>query len=119
MATRATTAPSNQQTEPETVEAAAARERFDALVDRVFGEGVRVVVERGGKAVAAMVSPQDLARLQAWDRERADDRRILDEIGAKFADVPPEEIEREAVQAVQAVRARRRAERERSVAADE
>jgi prevent-host-death family protein len=53
------------------VKATEARNRLPQLLNSVYrGEG-RVVVERSGIPVAAIVSPQDLAALDRLDAQRA------------------------------------------------
>ena len=96
----------------ETIEVADAEQRFGEILNRVAHSQERVLVEQDGTPVAAIVSAEDLDRLTQLDAERADDFAIFDEIGAAFADVDPEEIERETVKALAAVRAELRAERE-------
>jgi prevent-host-death family protein len=93
------------------------RGQFNALVNRVYRRETRVVVEKSGIPVAALVSLEDLARLKELDQAREEDFRILDEVREAFADVSPEELEREANRAVAEVRADRRASRQRSSAA--
>ncbi len=65
------------------------------VVNRVYRKEARVVVEKSGIPVAALVSTADLARLDRLDRERADRFTVLDEMRAAFAGVPPEGTERE------------------------
>ena len=79
------------------------------LVSRVADGRTRLVLERDGKAVAAVVSMGDLERLRQLDERSAELWRLLDEIGERFADVPPDEIEREAARAVAYAREQRRA----------
>lgn len=91
-----------------------ARQRFASVVNDASRSKSRVLVERSGIPVAAIVSPEDLARLDRLDEQ---DRRawdVLERMREPFRDVPAEEIEREADKAVAQVRARRRAERERA-----
>lgn len=54
-----------------------ARRNFSELVTRVAYGGSRVIVERRGRPLAALISARDLARLEAWEREHdtAQDRR--------------------------------------------
>ena len=92
------------------------KSRLDSLVDRVSREGTRVLVERSGTPVAAIVSNEDLERLRRLDDERARDFALLDELAAPFVGVPAEEIEREGAKALAEVRAEMRAERERKQA---
>jgi prevent-host-death family protein len=65
------------------------------VVNRVYRTEARVVVEKSGIPVAALVSTADLARLDRLDRERAARFGVLDGMRAAFAGVPPEETERE------------------------
>jgi hypothetical protein len=53
----------------------------------------------------------DLRLLERLDQERVELFNILHEIGAAFADVPAEELEREVERALAEVRAERRVER--------
>ncbi len=46
-----------------------ARRGFSELVTRVAYGGSRVVVERRGRSLAALISVQDLAKLEVWERE--------------------------------------------------
>ena len=80
------------------------------------GQG-RVVIERSGIPVAAIVSPQDLAALNRLDEQRAELADVLAEMREAFKDVPQEEIEEETNKAVAEVRAQMRAERERAAKA--
>ena len=107
MATQATDQ-IDQESETETVEAAAAREQFDGLVDRVADGSARFVVERAGKPVAAVVSIRDLARLQVDDERLAERRRILEAFGEPFKDLSPDEIQQEVDRAIAAAREKRR-----------
>jgi prevent-host-death family protein len=100
-----------------TIGPAEAREQFDALVEEVARGNRRVLVERDGTPVVAVVPADDFKRLAELD---ADERRfaILDEIGEAFADIPEEELEREVAKAVAEVREERR-QREREANAVE
>ena len=85
------------------------------LVNEVYRKEARVLIEKSGIPVAALVSAEDLARLAQLDREREERERrfaVLDRMRAAFKDVPPEEIERETAKAVAEVRAEMAAERE-------
>src|SRR3954466_7909781 len=94
------------------VKATEARDRLPQLLNSVYrGEG-RVVIERSGIPVAAIVSPQDLAAFDRLDTQRAALAEVLADMREAFKDVPQEEIEAEATKAVAEVRAQLRAERE-------
>jgi prevent-host-death family protein len=88
---------------------------LSSLVNEVYRQQTRIVVEKAGIPVAALVSIEDLARLKRLDEERAERRRVLEAMRAPFRGIPFEEIEREADKAIAEVRAERRAEREASV----
>lgn len=94
------------------------RGQLNTLVNRVYRRETRVVVEKSGIPVAAIVSTEDLRRLNQLDREQAARFRILDEMRAAFEDVPPGELDREAASALAEVRDEMRAEREQAAASD-
>jgi len=81
---------------------------LSSVVNKVYRKETRVLVEKSGIPVAALVSPEDLKRLSQWDRERDERFAVIDRMREAFADVPPEEIEREAERSVAAARERRR-----------
>ena len=91
-----------------------ARENWSKVINAVFRRQQRVVLEKAGIPVAALVSPQDLERLRRYDAEREADFAVLDRIGAAFADVPYDELEREVAKANAEARAELRAEREQA-----
>lgn len=78
-----------------TIEATEAQEQLPDVLRRVARERTRVMVEDRGVAVAAIVSTEDLERLDRLDRERDADFAGVHELRAAFAGVPTEEIERE------------------------
>lgn len=88
-----------------------ARPQLSELLNRVFRREARMLIKKGGLPVAAIVSVEDLARLNRLDAERAADLHVFDEIGAAFADQTPEQIERGTARAVAQARADARSER--------
>jgi prevent-host-death family protein len=88
----------------QTMKASEARQNFSDVLNRVFRRETRVLVEKSGIPVAAIISAQDLDRLTHFDEQRINDFAILDEIRAAFRGVPPDEIEREVARAIQEVR---------------
>ena len=88
------------------------RGQLNTLVNRVFRKETRVVVEKSGIPVAAIVSTDDLARLDRLDRERAERFAVIDEMRQAFKDVPAEEIERETDRITAEIRAEGRRRRE-------
>jgi prevent-host-death family protein len=94
-----------------TVEAAQAQRSFDDLLDEVSDQRTRVVLERDGKTVAALISAADLEYLEHMDRQRAEHFKAIQEIQARNADKDPEEVERDIAEAIAEMRAEARAKR--------
>src|SRR2546421_12457429 len=88
----------------QTVNASTARQEWSKILNKVFREETRIVVEKSGIPVAAIISTEDLKRLDQLEKERADRFRVLDEIKAAFRDISESEIENEADQALTRVR---------------
>ena len=104
----------------QTMSASEIRQHFSDVVNRVYRGEARVVIERSGIPVAAVISARDFERFQEFERRRDADFAIIDEIRAAFAGVPEEELEREAAKAVAEARAelreKREAERQKALA---
>src|SRR5438477_13068671 len=81
------------------------RQQFSELISRVFKGQTRVMIEKSGIPVAALISARPLERLNRRDAERERDFAVRDEIGEARGDVPDEELEREAAKAIAQVRA--------------
>lgn len=94
----------NQEPVTETIKASEARQQWSALLNEVFRGEKRVVVEKNGVAVAAIVSPKDLSQMEHHEQRRKDDFKIFEKISEAFLDVPVDEIEREVARAVQEAR---------------
>ncbi len=93
------------------------KQGLNSLVNRVYRRETRILVEKSGIPVAAIVSARDLQRLEQLDRNWAEGERVLREFAAGFADQTPEDIERETAKAIAEVRAEKWAEREQPVGA--
>src|SRR6266571_8112873 len=96
----------------QTMKVTDAREHWSQVISAVFRRQKRVVLEKAGIPVAALVSTDDLERLRRYDEERKADFAVIDRLRAAFQDVPDEELEREISKAVAEARAELRAERE-------
>jgi prevent-host-death family protein len=94
-----------------TIKASDARQQFSQILNDVFRGKNRVVVEKSGIPVAAIISAQDFKRLARLEAERNKDFAILDEMREAFKDVPPEEIAREVSRALNQVRMENRTKR--------
>ena len=90
------------------VAAATARQTFSQLLSDVRRYEEPVIIEKGGVPVAAVVPLSMLERDRRWASERTERVALLERLRRPFRDVPPEEIEREAVTAVAAARQERR-----------
>lgn len=96
----------------ETLKFTEARPQLSELLNRVYRREARIVIKKGDLPIAALVSMRDLKHLEKTDAEGEAGFEVFDEIGAAFAGVSPEEIERETAKALAEVRAEARAERE-------
>ena len=94
-----------------TLSITSARSNLSQVVNQVFRREARVIIEKDGIPVAALVSADDVEVIERAERQRARDFAILDEIQAALADVPEEELEREISRAVRQARERRRKQR--------
>jgi prevent-host-death family protein len=81
------------------------KSRLNSLVNQVYRKETRVLVEKSGIPVAALVSAEDLARLARLDAEREERRQLLARMREPFRDVPPEQVERDVAALVAEVRA--------------
>jgi prevent-host-death family protein len=88
----------------QTINASTARQEWSKILNKVFREETRILVEKSGIPVAAIISAEDLKRLDQLEKERADRFRVLDEIKTAFRDIPGAEIEKETDQALTRVR---------------
>lgn len=86
-----------------------ARPILSELLNRVFRREARIRISKGSVPVAAIVSIRDLERLEMIDRERAEQFEVFHQIGAKFTDFSPEEIEEQVARAIAEVRAENKA----------
>lgn len=89
---------------------------FSSLVKEVHHGRTRVLVEKSGSPVAALVSPDDLARLEQLDREWDEGTKALERFGAAFADIPTEEAEAEIARIIADIRRQNEVDAERQPA---
>ncbi len=90
---------------------------LSSVVAAVSRNETRVILERDGRPVAAIISATDLERFVHYERQRAERFKVIDEMREAFKDVPPEEIERETDRIIARIRAENRAAREREAMA--
>ena len=88
--------------------------QLNAIVTRIAENGSRVLIERNGRVVAAIVPNRDYRRFVVWDEGWRERTAAIERISEAFMDVPLAELEAEVDRTVAKVRAERRAERNRS-----
>jgi prevent-host-death family protein len=89
-----------------TISAVEARKRLGELLESVYYRGDEIVIERAGKPMAVVIPS---SRYEAIERKRERMWQLIAEAHERNKDVPPEVLEREIEQAIQEVRAERRA----------
>ena len=90
------------------MKASEVRAQWSQLLNKVFRDKTRVVVEKSGIPVAAVISAEDLQRFTQMEEQRARRFEVLDRIGEAFKDVPEKELDREVKKAISEVRAEKR-----------
>ena len=88
---------------------------LSSLVNKVYRKETRILIEKSGIPVAALVSADDLSRLQQLDRAWDERTRAIERFSQAFADVPAEEAEAEVARII-AERRQQRVEAERQTA---
>lgn len=91
----------------QTLRSSQARDAWGQILDQVACRETRVVVERDGVPVAAIVSTDDLARLEQLEQQRQRDLATLRASQDGFKDEPADDVEREIARALSEVRAER------------
>ena len=66
---------------------------LSSLVNKVYRKETRVLVEKAGIPVAALVSAEDLNRLEQLDHAWDERTKAIERFSQAFADVPTEEAE--------------------------
>jgi len=84
---------------------------LSSLVNKVYRKETRILVEKAGIPVAALVSADDLHRLQQLDRAWDEGTRAIERFSQAFADVPVDELEAQIAQIIAEGRAKGAAER--------
>ena len=88
------------------IKASEAREQWATLLNNVFRNQTRVVVEKSGIPVAAVISAEDLDRLTKLENQRAQRFKVLDEMGQVFQDIPAKQLLSKVSEAINQVRSR-------------
>src|SRR5215210_5923953 len=100
-----------QEPMTQTMKISDVKNQLSSVVNKVYRKETRVLVEKAGIPVAALVSADDLARLNQLDRTWDEGTRALERISEAFADVPIDELEAQIDQIITEGRARDEAQR--------
>jgi len=88
-----------------TMKAADAKQQFDQIVNQVFRDKTRVLIEEDGTPLAAIVTARDLESLQNLETNAEE---ALARMRAAFSDLSEEQIVEDVARVVEEVRAERR-----------
>jgi|SRR3989338_4744707 len=80
------------------------RKEWSQLLNSVFKDQKRVIVEKSGIPVAAVISAEDLERFVQLENIREERFKALDKMREAFKNVPAEQLEQEVNKAVNEVR---------------
>ncbi|MCX6020770.1 MAG: type II toxin-antitoxin system Phd/YefM family antitoxin [Chloroflexi bacterium] len=97
-----------QEPTTQTMKASDARQNWSQVLNQVFRGETRVLVEKSGIPVAAIISAEDFQRLSRFDEQRRQEFKALFATQAAFQDVPDDELEQEITRALAEVRRQRR-----------
>ena len=87
-----------------TMKASQAQHEWSRLLSQVSRRETRVVVEEDGVPVAAIVSTQDLERLQEFEQQRQQDLATLRASQTGFKNEPVDDVERQIAKALAEIR---------------
>jgi prevent-host-death family protein len=105
-----------QEPMTQTMKISEVKNRLSSLVNEVYRKETRVLVEKAGIPVAALVSADDLRRLTQLDRAWNERTKAIERFSQAFADVSTAEAEAEVARIIAERRQRRAAEAERQPA---
>jgi prevent-host-death family protein len=100
-----------QEPMTQTMKISEVKSRLSSLVNEVYRKETRVLVEKAGIPVAALVSADDLDRLQPLDRDWDAGTHALERFSEALADVPVDELEAQIARIIAEGRAKDAAER--------
>ena len=101
-----------QPPQNQTLNATDVRANWSQLLLDVFNHKSRVLVQKGGIPVAALIAVDDLKRFQLIEQERAERFRVIEEGWEAFRSISLGDVDAEVARAVAEVRADIRADRE-------
>lgn len=92
----------------QTIKASEARQQWSQLLNKVFRSQTRIVVEKSGIPVAAVISVEELERFTQLEEQRKERFEALDRMREVFRNIPAEKLEQEIGKALAKVRKERR-----------
>jgi len=84
-----------------TINALKVRKNLGWLLEEVFYKGDQFVIQRTGKAMAVVISPEEY---ESYRKQREQDLKVFDEIRRKNKGTPLEEVGKDVREAIQAIR---------------
>lgn len=84
------------------------RQQWSQLLNNVFRNQIRVVVEKSGIPIAAVISTEELKRFIQLEEQREKRFKALNRMREAFKDVPAKKLEQEVNKAVAEVRLEKR-----------
>jgi prevent-host-death family protein len=100
------------------MKASEARQQFSRAINSVARHETRILVEKNGVPVAAIISSDDLRRLEKLDAEDQHAWNVLEAMSKPFRGVPSEEIEQATERIMAEIREENRRSRSRAAAGE-
>jgi prevent-host-death family protein len=97
--------------ETQTMKISEVKATLSSLVNEVYRQKSRILIEKAGIPVAVLVPMNDLAQLERFDRERKERSAVFERMQEAFKDIPSDQIERDVVAIVREMRNEREAAR--------
>ncbi len=89
------------------------RQQWSQLLNQVFIKQTRIIVEKSGIPVVAVISAEELKRFTKLDEQRKADFKVLDNMREAFKGISAEKLEEEVNKALTEVRVENRAKNSR------
>ena len=99
-----------RRSQVQTMGASEARENFSQLLNTVFRGETRILIEKSGIPVAAIISAEDLKELTRLEEQIAQRFTLLRRLRAAFVDRSEEQIESDVASVIARVREGERAD---------
>lgn len=90
------------------------RQQWSQLLNKVFRSQTRIVIEKSGIPVAAVISNEDLKLFTQLEKQRKERFKALDKMRDAFKDVPAEKIDQEIEKARFEIRTEKRTKNNRN-----